>query len=128
MGSQRPGAWAGSVVSIDNRVVMKSVTQERWEKMRTKIRRIVEKVSVVDGYTSRDSEVAITEVKTVPSPVAVQVTDPNESPRTKILEVCPNGMTPFKTLEHIVGFIVYVAQTYTSMVPYLKGTYLILNS
>ena len=38
------------------------------------------------------------------------------------------GMIPFKTLERIVGFLVYVAQTYTSMVPYLKGIYLILNS
>ena len=34
----------------------------------------------------------------------------------------------FKTTESFVGFIVYVAQTYSSFVPYLKGIYLTLNS
>jgi hypothetical protein len=34
----------------------------------------------------------------------------------------------FKSLECNVGFIVYVAMTYTSMIPYLKGIYLTLNS
>ena len=34
---------------------------------------------------------------------------------------CPLGMINFKSTEQIVGFLVYVAQTYTSMVPYLKG-------
>ena len=37
MGSQPLEAWAGLVVSTDNEVVMKSVTQERWENMWTKI-------------------------------------------------------------------------------------------
>jgi hypothetical protein len=34
----------------------------------------------------------------------------------------------FKSLERNVGFIVYVAMTYTSMIPYLKGIYLTLYS
>jgi len=34
----------------------------------------------------------------------------------------------FKSLERNVGFIVYVAMTYTSMIQYLKGIYLTLNS
>ena len=49
MGSQRPGAWAGSAVSTDNGVVIKSVSQERWEKLRTKIQWIGEKVGVTVG-------------------------------------------------------------------------------
>ena len=103
MGSQRPGAWAGSVVSTDNGVVMKSVSQERWEKLRTKIRWINERLDSRLKNTSEDSTGVIT-------------------------EVCPEGMIQFKELERVVGFLVYVAQTYTSMVPYLKGIYLTLNS
>ena len=34
----------------------------------------------------------------------------------------------FKTLERQLGFIVYVSLTFTSMVPYLKGLYMTLNS
>ena len=85
-------------------------------------------MGVADGYTAGNSEATITEVKDVPSPVAVPVIDPNNIPRTKILEVCPDGMIPFKTLERVIGFLVYVAQTYTSMVQYFKGIYLTLNS
>ena len=36
--SQRPGAWAGSVIATDGETVTKSVTQERWEKTQNKIR------------------------------------------------------------------------------------------
>ena len=43
-------------------------------------------------------------------------------------QVSPEGEIPFKQLERIVGFLVYVSQTYTCMVPYLKGIYLTLNS
>ena len=34
----------------------------------------------------------------------------------------------FKTTEKFIRFLVYVAQTYTSLVPYLKEIYLTLNS
>ena len=38
------------------------------------------------------------------------------------------GKIHYKTTEQLVGFIVYVAQTYTNLFPYLKGIYLTLNS
>ena len=38
------------------------------------------------------------------------------------------GYTHYKTVESIVGFLVYVAMTYSSLMPYLKGLYLSLNS
>ena len=41
---------------------------------------------------------------------------------------CPKGMFHFKITERIMDFLVYDAQTYTSIVPYLKGIYLMLNS
>ena len=40
----------------------------------------------------------------------------------------PASEIPFKKLECIVGFLVYISQIYTCMVPYLKGVYLTLNS
>mmetsp|Transcript_11543 Transcript_11543/g.17733 ORF Transcript_11543/g.17733 Transcript_11543/m.17733 type:complete len:80 (+) Transcript_11543:2996-3235(+) len=36
--SQEPGAWAGSVVSTQGGQVCKSVTQERWDKLKTRVR------------------------------------------------------------------------------------------
>jgi hypothetical protein len=41
---------------------------------------------------------------------------------------CPQGSIPHKTLESIRGFLVYVARTYTALVPYLKGIHLTLDS
>ena len=40
----------------------------------------------------------------------------------------PNGHMHFKTAESIVGFLVYITMTYKSLMPYLKGLYLSLNS
>jgi hypothetical protein len=40
----------------------------------------------------------------------------------------PDGKIHFKTAEQFVGFVVYVSMTYKSLVPYLKGIYLTLNS
>ena len=40
----------------------------------------------------------------------------------------PLGKIKFATIERFVGFLVYVSQTYTSVVSYLKSTYLTLNS
>ena len=39
-----------------------------------------------------------------------------------------NEKIHFKTTEKLVGFIVYVCQTYKHLKPYLKGIYLTLNS
>jgi hypothetical protein len=41
-----------------------------------------------------------------------------------ISEACPEGEVPHKQLESIRGFLVYVARTYSTMVPYLKGVHL----
>ena len=43
-------------------------------------------------------------------------------------ETLPSGYVHYKTTESIVGFLVYVAMAYRSFMPYLKGTYLTLNS
>ena len=40
----------------------------------------------------------------------------------------PSGHIHFKTSKSISGFIVYVAQTYPALMPYMKGIYLTLNS
>ena len=40
----------------------------------------------------------------------------------------PKGYMYFKTAESIVCFLVYVAMTYKSLIPYLKELYLSLNS
>jgi hypothetical protein len=43
-------------------------------------------------------------------------------------EECPQDRIPHKQLESIRGFLVYVARTYSTMVPYLKGIHLTLDS
>ena len=105
IGSQQPGPWAGSVVSSHKEVVTKSVTKERWTKTQHKIRWIASQVGLIDQYSATVDE------KILPS---------EKAPR--------KGMIHFKTLEKFVGFLVYVAQTYTTFVPYLKGLHLTLNS
>ena len=84
---------------------MKSVTDEWWIKMRNNTWWIIEQLGEVDIYTLVEWEYVI----------------------TYALDYL-KGIIHFKTTEHIVGFFVYVAQTYTSMVLYLKGIYLALNS
>ena len=41
---------------------------------------------------------------------------------------CPRGKIPHKQLERCQGFLIYVARTFKSMVPYLKGLHLTLDS
>jgi hypothetical protein len=41
---------------------------------------------------------------------------------------CPPDKVPHKTLESIIGFLVYVTRTYTTLVPYLKEIHLTLDS
>jgi hypothetical protein len=45
-----------------------------------------------------------------------------------IIAECPQDNIPHKTLESIRGFLVYVAPTYMTLVPYPKGIHLILDS
>ena len=103
--SQRPGAWAGSVISSDTAQVTKSVTQERWEKIRRKIRWLGREAGLSDKFSLVD-----------PEKVEVDTT------------AARDGTIHFKTTERLVGFVVYAAQTFTVFVPYLKGIYLTLNS
>ena len=68
------------------------------------------------------------EADPVPPKLVDEFTPMEEEVSMEEHQMCPNGEIPFKQSEHIVGFLVYVSQTYTCMVPYLKGIYLTLNS
>lgn len=43
-------------------------------------------------------------------------------------ETPPSGYVHYKTTESIMGFLVYVAMIFWSLMPYLNGIYLTLNS
>ena len=103
--SQRPGAWAGATIASDGDVVTKGVTQERWNKLQKKIRWIAHQVGLRDEFTEEDVGAG-----------------------SQGAEETPEGKIRFKTTEQYVGFIVYVSMTYTTLIPYLKGIYLTLNS
>ena len=100
--SQQLGAWAGSVVITDGDVVTKSIMKERWEKTKDKIRWLGLQAGVRDEFTRGNFP--------------------------GIEEGVIANLIHFKTTEKYIGFVVYVSQTYTSLVPYLKGIYLTLNS
>ena len=106
--SQTPGAWAGATVSSEGDVVKKGVTKERWEKVKLKVRWIADQIGLSDSFSPGDYG------------------DLND--RRDESGECPHGCIHYKTMESYVGFLVYVSMTYTSMVPYLKGIYLTLNS
>ena len=86
----------------------KGVTNERWEKLKFKIRCIASEIGLSDEFT--------------PVSFGDLAKASNDDGGT------PEGKLHFKITESCVGFLVYVAMTYTSMVPYLKGIYLSLNS
>ena len=89
----------------DGDVATKSVTMERWIKTRDKIRWLGMQAGLRDRFT------------------------PDKFPGVKDDVTTKDGrMIHFKTTERLIGFVVYVSQTYTSLVPYLKGIYLSLNS
>jgi hypothetical protein len=94
--SKEPGAWAGTVMWATDLEVRKMVTQERWEKTKSKL-----------DWIWRASQ--------------------GEHEEDVALE-CPEGHIPHKKIESIRGFLVYVARTYPTMVPYLKGIHLTLDS
>jgi hypothetical protein len=74
-------------------------------KLQSKIRWIGKQIKLSDGFS-----------KTVDSEMGEDSTELEES------------VLHFKSLERNMGFIVFVAMTYTSIIPYLKGIYLTLNS
>jgi hypothetical protein len=90
---------------MDGKAVCKGVTKERWTKLQAKSRWIGKQLDLSDTF-SKESDQEMGE---------------------NTIESGGLGLH-FKSLECNVGFIVYVAMTYTSMIPYLKGIYLTLNS
>ena len=93
------------MIATDGDNVTKSVTQERWEKTQNKIRWLGKQVKLWDRYT-------LDTYKSV---------DPSCESET-------GERIHFKTTESFVGFIQYVASTFTCLTPYLKGIYLTMNS
>ena len=104
MGSKQSGTWVWVIFATDKDGVMNRVTKERWAKMRDKIWWIAKQVDLVDEYMPVERE-----------DISMESAD------------YPERIIHFKTTERIMGFLVYVAQTYTVMVLYLKGIYLTLN-
>jgi hypothetical protein len=103
--SQTPGVWAGSVVSMDGNNVCKEVAQERWDKAVRRIHWFAHyaglEVDLVEGVFDDEVEYGIGKPEA--------------------------GMMNHKLAEKYRGFLVYT-RTYTSMVPYLKGIHLSLDS
>ena len=96
--SMKPGAWAGATVSSDEATVRKGVTEERWKKLRTKV-----------WWLARHAGLEVD-------------TEDHELDNVMPLRVSqPVDCIHYKTTESIVGFLVYVAMTYRSLMPYLKG-------
>eukprot|EP00536_Pseudo-nitzschia_multiseries_P008909 jgi/Psemu1/21777/gm1.21777_g len=104
--SQEPGSWVGATVSTGR--VCKGVTKDRWSKLQDQIQWIALQINVHDKHTK--ARYPYLEAK-------------SETEGSR-----PLGKIHHKRLELCVGSLVYVAMTYTSMVPYLKGLYLTLNS
>jgi len=92
----------------DENIQFAIVTKERWEKVQLRIRWLAEQIGLVDDITPNEFRVW--------------------SERADKAGVAKPGTTHYKTTESCVGFLVYVALTYTSMIPYLKRIYLALNS
>jgi hypothetical protein len=93
------GAWAGTVIHTHMDQVCVKVTQARWENTRKMVRDIWQE------FSDRRKE--------VPSEVMGEDT--------------ADGLN-HKQLERRRGFLVYVVQVYPSIVPYLKGIHLTLDS
>jgi hypothetical protein len=93
------GPWTGNVVRTSNDRKSLIVTEKRWVKTRTIIRQLVDEVVPLrKGSEGEDG-----------SPISSQGVDN-------------------KALETDSGFLIYVSHTYPSMVPYLKGIHLTVDS
>jgi hypothetical protein len=105
--SQKPGAWAGATVSTDDENVYKGVTHDLLEKTQ-------ENVQWLALQAGAEAEV----MKRLW----------NRKTMEKEQEGVGEGKMHHKTAESYRGFLVYVSRTYKSMVPYLKGLHLSLDS
>lgn len=105
--SQLPGAWSASMVSTVDGQLKKFVTQEAWDKARARILYL----SYYAGCEVNKKDVNFD------------------------LEVELGYKTPLepgnlihKVAEKYRGYLVHISRTYTSMIPYLKGLHLSLES
>ena len=55
-GSQRPGAWAGSIVETSKEGVFVTVSQEKWDKCKRYIRDIVEELNRTQQLNHKELE------------------------------------------------------------------------
>jgi hypothetical protein len=95
----KAGAWAGTVIHTHMGQVCVKVTKERWDKTRKMVRNIWQE------YSDRQTELPV-----------------------EVLGEDSSGGLNHKHLERRRGFLVYVAQAYPSLVTYLKGIHLTLDS
>jgi hypothetical protein len=93
------GEWTGTAIHTHMGQVCVKVTQERWDKTRKMVRDIWQE------YSNRRTELSV-----------------------EVLGEDSAGELNHKQLERRQGFIVYVAQAYPSLVTYLKGIHLTLDS
>ena len=105
--SQTPGAWSGATVVMTGDQVYQSVTQDRWVKTQGLIRWIAGSIGLRDEV----SEKVLSDV----------------DKDTMVGATCQSPIN-HKRLESARGFLVYVANTFKAMVPYLKGIHLTLDS
>jgi hypothetical protein len=87
----------------DKTGVYKLVTEVWWEKTRRKIRWFASYLGLVPK-------------------------DDDKEQLEKDRKACPWGRLPHNTAESYQGFLVYVSQTYSAMVPYLKGIQMTIDS
>ena len=80
------------------------MTQERWEEVQSKIRWIAKEIRVEDKFTPTEFE------------------DIDEEFSSKVKE-----KIHLKTTERLVGFIIYICQTYDQLKPYRNGISLTLK-
>jgi hypothetical protein len=92
-------AWADTVIHTHMGQICVKVTQERWDKTLNMVRDIRQE------YSDRKTEFPV-----------------------EVLGEDSAGGLNHKQLERRRDFLVYVAQTYPSLVPYLKGIHLTLDS
>jgi hypothetical protein len=93
------GDWDGTVIHTHMGQVCVKITQERWDKTRKMVRDIWQE------YSNRQTELPV-----------------------EVLGEDSAGGLNNNQLERRRGFLVYVAQAFPSLVPYLKGIHLTLDS
>lgn len=105
--SQTPGAWAGASVRSTTDGVFKSVTEDRWRKAQVRIREIGYQIGLWDDTSTL-------------------LLDRDELENRYQGRPSSQHILHKESLSHR-GFLVYVANTFKAIVPYLKGLHLTLD-